>query len=170
VTTLSNWSHGRASSLATDKGRRETVTTRTTSEETAAEVAAAQRLARPVVVMVSRDGHGWQAEIAALGVVRRARRLAGLDRQIHELLGPAAADYQFLTGDEELDRLVRHVRSARSTARTFEARARHLTERVLSLPSGGSVRDLAVLLGLSYQRIQQLLAHHCRTADQGQPE
>jgi len=132
------------------------------------EVACVGRLGSPIVVMVSRDGHGWEAEIAALGLVRRARRLSALDRQVQELLGPAAADYQFRTGDDELDRLVRHVRSARSTARTFEARARHLTERVLSLPSGGSVRDLAVLLGLSYQRVQQLLALHGRAADRGQ--
>ena len=118
---------------------------------------AVRRLGLPVLVLVCRDGRWWQAEVAALGLVRRARSLGALDRTVRDLLGTNAVDYHFRTGDAELDRLVMQIQIARSTARRFEARARHLTGRALLLPSGGSERDLAVLLGLSYQRVHQLL-------------
>jgi hypothetical protein len=78
-------------------------------------------------------------------------------RQVQKLLGADSVDYQFHTGNAELDRLVVQVRAVRSAARIYEARAQKLTERVLTLPSGGSARDLAVLLDLSYQRVHQLL-------------
>jgi hypothetical protein len=80
-----------------------------------------------------------------------------VDRQVRELLGTDAIDYQFHTGDVELDRLVMCIRAARATAQQHEERARRLTEQALQLPSGGTVRDLALLLGLSHQRIHQLM-------------
>ena len=62
--------------------------------------------------------------------------------------------------DVELDRLVMRIRAARATAQQHEERARRLTEQVLQLPSGGTVRDLALLLGLSHQRIHQMMQRH----------
>ena len=121
------------------------------------DVAMVRQLARPVVVMVSRTPGGWVAEVAALGVQRTARSLVALDRRVRELLGTDAVDYQFHTGDAELDRLVMHVRTAREAAQRNQERARRLTGQALRLPSGGSGRDLAWLLGLSHQRIHQLI-------------
>lgn len=121
------------------------------------DVAMVRQLARPVVVMVSRTPGGWVAEVAALGVQRTARSLVALDRGVRELLGTDAVDYQFHTGDAELDRLVMHVRTAREAAQRNQERARRLTGQALRLPSGGSGRDLAWLLGLSHQRIHQLI-------------
>ncbi len=121
------------------------------------DVAMVRQLARPVVVMVSRTPGGWVAEVAALGVQRTARSLVALDRGVRELLGTDAVDYQFHTGDAELDRLVMHVRAAREAAQRNQERARRLTGQALRLPSGGSGRDLAWLLGLSHQRIHQLI-------------
>jgi hypothetical protein len=74
-------------------------------------------------------------------------------------------DYEFQTGDAELDRLVRQIRLARAAMHVHEERARKLTGQVLTLPSGGSVRDLGVLLGLSHQRIHQLMRRQASTAD-----
>jgi hypothetical protein len=128
--------------------------------DTAAETALVRQLARPVVVMVSRSRGGWVAEVAALGVVRRARSLVGLDRRIRALLSTDAVDYQFHTGDSELDRLVSGIRAAREAAQRSEERALRLTEQALQLPSGGTIRDLGVLLGLSHQRVHQLLQRH----------
>lgn len=122
-----------------------------------AEVALTRQLGRPVVVLVIREGGGWLAEVAALGVVRRARCLVTLDHQMRDLLGTNSVDYQFQTGDAELDRLVMQIRSAKGAAGRYEERARRLTRRALLLPSGGSGRDLAVLLGLSHQRVHQLM-------------
>jgi len=116
-----------------------------------------RQLGRPVVVLVIREGGGWLAEVAALGVVRRARCLVTLDHQMRDLLGTNSVDYQFQTGDAELDRLVMQIRSAKGAAGRYEERARRLTRRALLLPSGGSGRDLAVLLGLSHQRVHQLM-------------
>jgi len=121
------------------------------------DVAMVRQLAPPVVVMVSRAPRGWVAEVAALGVERTARSLVALDRRVRELLGTDAVDYQFHTGDAELDRLVMHVRAAREAAQRNQERARRLTGQALRLPSGGSGRDLAWLLGLSHQRIHQLI-------------
>jgi hypothetical protein len=66
-------------------------------------------------------------------------------------------EYKFHTGDAELDRLVIQIRAARLAAQRLEARARRLTGRILTLPSGGSVRDVALLVGLSHQRVHQLM-------------
>ena len=129
----------------------------TTPDRMAGELAVVRQLTAPALVIVSRVQHTWQAEVAALQVVRRARSLAGLDRCIRMLLGTDSVDYQFHTGDAELDRLVMHVRAAREAAQRNQERARRLTGQALRLPSGGSGRDLAWLLGLSHQRIHQLI-------------
>jgi len=123
----------------------------------ATEAALVRQLAHPVVVIASRRPGGWVAEVAALDVERRARSLAELDRRIRALLGTDAVDYQFHTGDVALDRLISHIRAARETAQRSEERAQRLIEQALRLPSGGTVRDLGFLLGLSYQRVHQLL-------------
>ncbi len=72
-------------------------------------------------------------------------------------VGPAQEDYDFHTGNAELDRLVAGVRAARRATQVAEARARCLTEKVIMLGPGLSVRDLGVLLDLSHQRVHQLL-------------
>jgi hypothetical protein len=131
----------------------------------AAEVGLVRQLGRPVVVMVSRVAGGWVGEVAALGVVRRARRLVALDRRMRELLGTDEVDYQFHTGDAELDRLVVQIRAARAAASLAEERAHQLIRRVLQLPSGGTVRDLGLLLGLSHQRVHQLMQHGLSTVE-----
>lgn len=115
-----------------------------------------------VMVLVGRVGVEWRAEVAASGAVCRARSLMGLHRQVQKLLGKDVADYVFRTGDVELDRLVWQVRAVRTTTRALQARTRLLTGRVLALSGGCSGRDLAVLLGMSHQRVQQLVAQHGR--------
>lgn len=120
------------------------------------DLAMVRQLAAPALVIVSRETHGWQAEVAALGVVVRNRRsLYALDQRVRDLLGTSAVDYQFHTGDAELDRFVVQIRAATSAARTADARAGRLILQVLMLPGGGSGRDLAVLLGMTHQRVQQ---------------
>jgi hypothetical protein len=131
------------------------------------DVTAVRQLGAPAVVMVSRTGKGWQAEVVALGVMREARSLHGLHHRVRELLGTDVVDYEFHTGDAELDRLVRLIRLARAAIQLHEERARKLTGQVLTLPGGGSARDLGVLLGLSHQRVHQLLRRQVSTLDGG---
>ena len=123
-----------------------------------------------VTVVVRRDGRGWVAEAAAFGVAR-ARTLHTVVRLARELMAGAGSaepiEYQFHTGDAELDRLVIQIRAARLAAQRLDARVRRLTGRVLTLPSGGSVRDLALLVGLSHQSVHLLMRktgkEHCRS-------
>jgi hypothetical protein len=108
-----------------------------------------------MVVIVRREGRWWVAE-ASIGTVR-TRSLHTAVRRAQELVGDVPVHYQFHTGDAELDRLVIQIQAARAAARRHEARAKQLTGRVLMLPSGGSVRDVGLLVGLSYQRVHQLM-------------
>lgn len=115
-----------------------------------------------VTVVVRREGRGWLAEADTFGAAR-ARTLHTAVRMARELVvGSGSADanaveFQFHTGDAELDRLVIQIRAARLAAQRLEERARRLTGRILLLPNGGSVRDLALLVGLSHGRVHQLM-------------
>jgi len=109
------------------------------------------------VIAVSRRADGWQAEVPMHGVVN-ARSLQALDGRVRVLLAGERPAYRFRTDNSELDRLVRHVQSARAAVRRYEEKTRRFTDHVLLLPSGLSQRDLGVLLGLSHQRVYQLVA------------
>ncbi|HYS37752.1 MAG TPA: hypothetical protein VEO01_19215 [Pseudonocardiaceae bacterium] len=109
------------------------------------------------MIAVSRRADGWQAEVPMHGVVN-ARSLQALDGRVRVLLAGERPAYRFRTDNSELDRLVRHVQSARAAVRRYEEKTRRFTDHVLLLPSGLSQRDLGVLLGLSHQRVYQLVA------------
>jgi hypothetical protein len=111
------------------------------------------------LVVVTRDGREWRAEIPDLGKAHRTASLVRVDEWIRALLGPGWVNYEFHTGNAELDRRVDEVRAARRSAKVAEEQARRATRRLVADASRHinlSMRDLAVLLGLSHQRIQQL--------------
>jgi len=122
----------------------------------------------PVVVVVRREGRCWFAEAPPIQVVR-TRSLHSAVRSARQLLGEdVPVHYQFHTGDMELDRLVLQIQTARAEAERLEARLRQLMSKVFTLPSGGSVRDVGLLVGLSYQRVHQLMLK--QRADSRPPE
>ena len=123
------------------------------------------------VVVTREDGH-WLADVPGLrGSHTYARSLPALDRAVREVVVLAAGlpdeampglalDYDYQTGDPELDATALEVRrlrretdeiAAAATARTSQAAAQ-LAAR------GLSVRDIAALLGISPQRVSQLAA------------
>ncbi len=123
------------------------------------------------VVVTREDGH-WLADMPELdGAHTYARSLPALDHAIREVVVLAAGlpdeamsslalEYDYRTGDPELDITALEVRrlrreadevAAAATARTSQAAAR-LAAR------GLSVRDIAALLGISPQRVSQLAA------------
>jgi hypothetical protein len=110
----------------------------------------------PNVVVVSRIVGGWQAAVDGHGLVA-ARSLQALDRRIQAHIEGKPVRYQFRTGNDELDRLVRRLRITRAAARRYEREARRLVDRVVLLHSGLSQRDISVLIGLSHQRVYQLV-------------
>ncbi len=126
----------------------------------------------PNVVTVSRSVAGWQAVVAGHGLVR-ARSLQALDRRVQALMAGKPLAYQFRTGNDELDRLVRRLRITKAAARRYEDKARRLVDQVVLLQSGLSQRDVSVLVELSHQRVYQLRARRRELGEQlggqGQP-
>jgi len=121
-------------------------------------------------VVVTREDSAWLADVPDLeGAHTFARSLARLDRSVREMIELAAdlpddtvgglrLDYRFQTGDAAVDDVAGEVRALRAKAdelattasrRTAEA-ARQLVEH------GLSVRDTAIALGISPQRVSQL--------------
>ena len=76
----------------------------------------------PHVVIVRRTGTSWQAELPFAGTLLQARSLAALDRQVRKRLANQVMAYDFRTGNEELDCLVRRLRIARAAARCYEGK------------------------------------------------
>jgi hypothetical protein len=123
-------------------------------------------------VVVTREDPHWLADVPELqGAHTYARSLPTLDQAVREVIVLAAdlpdeampelvLDYDYHTGDPELDTTALEVRrlrqqadelAATATARTGQAAARLVAR-------GLSVRDAAALLGVSPQRVSQLTA------------
>jgi DNA-binding CsgD family transcriptional regulator len=123
------------------------------------------------VVVTREDGH-WLADVPELqGAHTYARNLPTLDQGVREVIVLAAdlpdeampelvIDYDYHTGDPELDTTAMEVRHLRRQAEELAATATAQTERaaVRLVAKGLSVRDAAALLGISPQRVSQLTA------------
>jgi hypothetical protein len=115
-------------------------------------------MTQPAQIIVTRTDGRWQAEVPDLDLAHEVRTLFQLDRWVRCRFGPGWINYRFRTGDPHLDQLVMAARETRRAARRTDERARRLTLQVLAATAQArlSGRDLAVLLGMSHQRIQQL--------------
>jgi hypothetical protein len=122
-------------------------------------------------VRVSREGTAWLADVAGLaGVHTWAKNLPSLEESIREAIAlaqdlPDGAEsalglrFEYHIGDERLDQLTEELRGRRArlaaeetalAARTSEAAAELV--HTARLP----VRDVAVLLAVSPQRVSQV--------------
>ncbi len=123
-------------------------------------------------VVVTRDGGHWLADVPELqGAHTDARSLPALDQAVREVIVLAAdlpdeampelvLDYDYHTGDPELDTTALEVRRLRQEANELAAVATARTAEVAArlVAWGLSVRDVASLLGISPQRVSQLTA------------
>jgi hypothetical protein len=123
-------------------------------------------------VLVTREDGPWLADVPELqGAHTYARSLPGLDQAVREVIVLAAdfpdeampevvIDYDYHTGDPELDSTAMEVRRLRRQADELAATAatRAGQAAVALVASGLSVRDAAALLGISAQRVSQLTA------------
>ena len=120
-------------------------------------------------VRYERDESGWWiAEVAEVqGCLTQGRTIAQCRRRIREALAlfvdEAVARKATLVDDVRLGggvtRVVRRVAAARRKADALQAKVQEDTRdavRELTGRLGLSVRDAAELLGISYQRVQQL--------------
>ena len=123
-------------------------------------------------VVVTREDGQWLADVPDLqGAHTYARSLPALDQAVREVVVLAAdlpdevmpglvLDYDYHTGDPELDVTALEVRRLRRQADELAATAAARTSQVaIQLVARGlSVRDVAALLGISPQRVSQLTA------------
>jgi len=123
-------------------------------------------------VVVTREDGQWLADIPELpGAHTYARTLPTLDQAVREVIVLAddlpdevmpelVVDYDYHTGDPDLDAVTGEVRRLRRQADELAATAAARTGQVaVKLVAGGlSVRDAAALLGISPQRVSQLTA------------
>lgn len=122
------------------------------------------------LIKVVRDGENWLGEVPGLtGAHTFARNLETLDRSMREVIVlaedlPDDADdsleleWQFCTGDAQLDRELETLRHERQQLSAERRRAQAATAGLVGQLSraGFSVRDVAVLTGVSRARAQQL--------------
>ncbi len=118
------------------------------------------RIEQVARVAVTRKGRDWCADVDDTGAAIRTPSLARLDRWIQGLLGHPWPEYEFQTGDVDLDRPVTELGASRRTARRAEEQVQRLTDAVLARTRGLSGRDVSVLVALSHQRVQQLRARY----------
>lgn len=133
-------------------------------------------------VIVTREAGYWLAEVAELtsGAHTEARTLGALDTAVREIIvlaedlpDEAMPDlelaYEYRTGDKQVDKEAAEVRRDRAYLaeldREVAARTEATARRLVS--QGYSVRDAAVLTGVSYQRVSQL-THRGRRAQERQ--
>ena len=123
-------------------------------------------------VVVTREDGNWLADVPELqGSHTFARNLPTLDHAVREVIVLASdlpdsampeliLDYDYHTGDSELDSTASEVRHLRRQADELVATAAARTGQAAAklVAKGLSVRDVAALLGISPQRVSQLTA------------
>ena len=123
-------------------------------------------------VVVTREDGRWLADVPELqGAHTYARSLPSLDQAVREVVVLAAdlpdeampelvLDYDYHTGDPELDATALEVRRLRRQADDLATAAAARTGQVAAqlVARGLSVRDVGALLGISPQRVSQLTA------------
>lgn len=132
------------------------------------------------LVEVTREGEDWLADVPGLqGAHTFARSLQTLDRYVREVIVLAAdlpddaadslrLDWRIDTGDVVLDDQLEELRRERQRLNDARHRVEHDTAELAGHlgHAGFSVRDVAVLTGLSRARAQQLTGRKTtRTTD-----
>lgn len=122
-------------------------------------------------VVVTREDTSWLADVPELeGVHTFANTLRKLDESVREAVVMAAdlpdeampdleLDYEYHLGDQAVDVQVRELRQARQELADRQAIVDRLTWSLVNGASASlhlSQRDVAVLTGLSHQRVDQL--------------
>jgi len=117
-------------------------------------------------VIVTREKDAWLADVPQLeGSSTYARSLPALDKAVREVIvlgadlpdeamDELALDYVYRTGDPRVDELAARVRRERAQIAAVEE---HTAQAARELSPAYSLRDAGMLLGISYQRVSQLV-------------
>jgi len=113
-----------------------------------------------------REGRWWVVEVPELGHTTQARRLDKVEEMVRSLVqmftddDPSSAavtvDVAFVDDNTRVEVELARDSRTRAAAAQREAMERLTQAARLLSAQGFSVRDIGVLLGLSYQRAQQL--------------
>ena len=118
-------------------------------------------------VIATQEERFWLLSVPELDVVTQARTLDRAEATVRDLiavwLDVPADSFEVEVEprlDDEWTKLLRETRDARTTADKASARASELLRTsVTTLHDAGlSAREVGSLVGISYQRVQQLLA------------
>ena len=118
-------------------------------------------------VIATQEERFWLLSVPELDVVTQARTLDRAEATVRDLIAvwlDVPADSFAVEVEPRLDdewtKLLRETKDARATADKASARASELLRTsVTTLHDAGlSAREVGSLLGISYQRVQQLLA------------
>jgi DNA-directed RNA polymerase specialized sigma24 family protein len=118
-------------------------------------------------VIATQEERFWLLSVPELDVVTQARTLDRAEATVRDLIAvwlDVPADSFAVEVEPRLDdewtKLLRETRDARTTADKASARASELLRTsVTTLHDAGlSAREVGSLVGISYQRVQQLLA------------
>jgi predicted RNase H-like HicB family nuclease len=127
--------------------------------------------------VVTREGNAWLADVPDVpGAHTWARDLVKLDKNVREVIAlmldlPDGAEsgldieWDYRTGSADLDDLSATLRSRRAEAERVARELADRTSRAVAefVKEGFSLRDIAGLTGLSYQRVGQLLGKAATT-------
>ena len=128
-------------------------------------------------VIATQEERFWLLSVPELDVVTQARALDRAEATVRDLIAvwlDVPADSFAVEVEPRLDdewiRLLRETRDARSTADKASARASELLRTsVTTLHDAGlSAREVGSLVGISHQRVQQLLAE--RVGQRSRPQ
>jgi len=113
-----------------------------------------------------REGRWWVVEVPELGHTTQARRLDKVEEMVRSLIqmftdddpsgATVTADVAFADDNTRVEVELARDSRTRAAAAQREATERQARAARLLSAQGFSVRDIGVLLGLSYQRAQQL--------------
>lgn len=119
-------------------------------------------------VIVTREDGQWLADVPELdGAHTWARSLPALDRAVRVVVLAAdlpdedvdrvELDFEYHTGEDLIDERAARLRSQRATLdEEYRDLARDTEQVASALAARYSVRDAAMLTGVSYQRVSQL--------------
>ena len=120
------------------------------------------------VRVTGREGRWWAVEIPELGGVTQAARLAEVETEARDYIAvtldvaPSTVNVRVVMDDTRhargLQERAERIRVARAQAEVIEAEATRETEILVRqlVQDGVPTRDIATLVGVSFQRVSQL--------------
>jgi len=120
-------------------------------------------------VKVNRDGRWWMIEVPDLDVLSQARRLGEVERMARELIAvTTGSKIEGVEVDIELSDIgrvsayrIHELDHEKDIVANLEKHIAQESQEVAAglVEAGGPLRDIGEILGVSHQRVHQLVSH-----------